>query len=74
MLHHGCSIRRLFAIEDPNIALYWISVWCALHLHATIDLVDELKSKDSRRQKPEGFQPDESTALTQISPYLRQQR
>lgn len=69
----GCSIRKLFAIEDPNIVLYWISVWSALHLHATIDLEDELKIKDSRRQKPEGLQPDESTAVMQISPYLRQQ-
>src|SRR4029077_8510057 len=35
---------------------------------------DQLKSKDSRRQKPEGLQPDENTAVMQISPYLRQQR
>jgi len=70
----GCSIRRLFAIEDPNIVLYWISVWSALHLHATIDLEDDLKSEDNRRRKTEGLQPDESTAVMRISSYLRQQR
>jgi hypothetical protein len=70
----GCSVRRLIAIEDPNIVLYWISVWSALHLHATIDLKDELKSKDSSRQRPEGLEPDESTPVMQISPSLRQQR
>jgi hypothetical protein len=70
----GCSIRRLFAIEDPNVVLYWISVWNALHLHATVDLEDELRGKDSRRQELQGLQPDDGAAVMRIDPYLRQQR
>ena len=70
----GYRIRRLFATEDPKIVLYWISIWNALHLNAIIDLEDDLKRRDSGRQRPEGLEPDDMAAFMKISPYLRQQR
>jgi hypothetical protein len=69
----GCRVRRLFAIEDPNIVLYWISVWGALHLQATINFEDELKTNDSNRRRANGLQPDEIAIAMNISSYLRQE-
>ena len=68
----GCSVRRLFATEDPRIALYWISVWNALHLGARIDLENELKSRDTAQRRVEGLQPEETRSAMRISSYLRE--
>jgi hypothetical protein len=70
----GCSVRRLFATEDPNIALYWITVWNALHLGAKIDLEDDLKRADTLPRRVEGLQPEETPSAMRISSYLRGQR
>jgi transposase len=26
-----CKVRRVFATEDPNVVLYWMSIWDSLH-------------------------------------------
>ncbi len=64
----GCKIRRVFATEDPNVVIYWISIWDALCFTVKIDLEEELPE---RRMEVEGITPQ---AAMRISPYLREQR
>ena len=64
----GCTVRRLFAAEDPNVVLYWISVWGTLHLGACIALEDDLAKLDQRSSRVEGIEPGKAM---KISPYLR---
>jgi hypothetical protein len=66
----GCKIRRVFTTEDPQVVLYWISIWNALHLHVRIDLETELLKVDQRVQKCEGIIPPKNRGML-ISPHLR---
>ncbi len=67
----GCSVRRLFARVDPNVVLYWISVWNTLHFNVKIDLEDELMQADQRASQVQGMPGDLNRRAMQISPYLR---
>jgi hypothetical protein len=69
----GCSVRRVFAAEDPNMVLYWISVWGTLYLSARIGLEDELPKLDQRASRAEGIVPNENSKTMRISSYLRNQ-
>jgi predicted DNA binding CopG/RHH family protein len=69
----GCNVRRLFATEDPNVVIYWISVWNTLHLHARVDLEDELRQRDQKSSRVKGITPNEDSKVMRISPYLRDQ-
>jgi hypothetical protein len=66
----GCQIHRVFAAEDPNVVLYWISIWGSLSLEARVDLEDELKRLDEKRAPLGGFSPDDAKSMG-ISSYLR---
>jgi hypothetical protein len=68
----GCRIRRLFAKEDPNVVLYWISIWNTLHLNIKIDLEDELIKMDEKSSRVQGISGANWKAM-QISTYLRNQ-
>ena len=67
----GCKIQRLFATEDHNVVLYWITLWRSLCLHVRIDLEVELLKVDQRSRRCEGIAPSESRRMMTISPYLR---
>ncbi len=69
----GCSFRRLFAREDLNVVLYWISVWNTLHFNVKIDLEDELMQADQRASRVQGMPGDLNGRAMQISGYLRNQ-
>jgi hypothetical protein len=68
----GCSVRRVFAAEDHNVVIYWISIWGTLNLTARIDLEPELKKLDQRSSRVAGLFPEEHRTM-QISSYLRSQ-
>jgi len=67
----GCNIRRIFAIEDPNVVLYWISIWNTLNFNVKIDLETELA--DQRSSRVEGMASVTDLKAMQISSYLRNQ-
>jgi hypothetical protein len=69
----GCSVRRLFAKEDPNVVLYWISVWNTLHFNVKIDLEDDLMQADQRASRVQGMPGSLNRKGMQISAYLRNQ-
>jgi 5-methylcytosine-specific restriction endonuclease McrA len=69
----GCSVRRLFAKEDSNVVLYWISVWNTLHFNVKIDLENELMQTDQRASQVRGMPGDLKRKGMQISAYLRNQ-
>ena len=69
----GCNVRRLFATENPNVGLYWISIWGSLHFNARIDLEDELRFLDQRSSRVEGIVPQENRVAMHIPLYLRKQ-
>lgn len=69
----GCNIRRVFATEDANVVLYWISIWGTLYLDARIDLEDELHKAEQRFSRVEGIAPQEDRGTMRVSPYLRNQ-
>lgn len=67
----GCSVRRLFAKEDPNIVLYWITIWDTLNLNVKLDLETELMKDDQRSSRVEGLPDAMNRKAMQISSYLR---
>jgi len=67
----GCSVRRLFAKEDRNIVLYWISIWDTLNLNVKIDLEGDLMKHDQRSSRVEGLPDAMNRKAMQISTYLR---
>jgi hypothetical protein len=67
----GCNVRRVFATEDPNAVLYWISIWGTLYFNARIDLEDDLRKLDEQHSKVEGIFPEQNGKAMRISPYLR---
>lgn len=67
----GCSVRRLFAREDPNVVLYWISIWGTLNLNVKIDLEGDLMKDDQRSSRVEGLPDATNGKAMQISSYLR---
>jgi hypothetical protein len=69
----GCNVRRLFAREDPNVVLYWISVWNTLNFNIKIDLEDELMLTDRRSSRVQGIPGVVNRGAMQISSYLRNQ-
>jgi hypothetical protein len=69
----GCNVRRLFATEDPNVVLYWISIWNTLNFDVKIDLEDELMRADQRSSRVEGVPTFTNRRAMRISNYLRNQ-
>jgi hypothetical protein len=69
----GCTVRRLFAREDPNVVLYWISIWNTLHFDIKIDLEGELMQADQRSSRVRGMPGAMNQKAMQISTYLRKQ-
>lgn len=67
----GIKIQRLFATEDHNVVLYWISLWRSLCLHVRIDLEIELMKVDQRSRRCEGIAPSENRRMMMVPPYLR---
>jgi hypothetical protein len=67
----GCKIQRLFAREDHNVVLYWISLWGSLCLHVKIDYESELRKADAQARRPQGIASSENHRLMAIPPYLR---
>jgi len=66
----GCKIRRVFVSEDPNVVLYWISIWGGLCFRVHIDLEVELLKKEPMLRACEGIVPQENRGM-QIPTYLR---
>jgi hypothetical protein len=44
----GCKITRVFVIEDPNVVLYWITIWNTLHLQALIIQKEEMSKASAK--------------------------
>lgn len=65
----GCRIKRVFTIEDPNIVLYWISLWESLHLHVRIDNEQTLLKAEPRWRRFAGITQLSEAML--VSTYLR---
>jgi hypothetical protein len=70
----GCKVRRVFATEDPNVVLHWMSIWDSLHFRVEIDLEDELRKLDQRSFRVEGMDRPENLRAMRIPPYLRGQK
>lgn len=66
----GFRIRRVFAAEDHNVVIYWISIWGTLNFTVHIDLEHQLEKLDQRSSRVTGLLPDEHRTM-QISEYLR---
>jgi hypothetical protein len=66
----GCNVQRVFATEDPNVVLYWVTVWGTLYFTVRIDLEDDLCTLDQRSRKIEGIDPQELRAGMRIPSYL----
>jgi hypothetical protein len=66
----GCRVMRVFPTEDPNIVLYWISIWNTLNLRVKIDLETELVRLDRQSRRAGGIIPPDNRAM-QVSKYLR---
>lgn len=69
----GCNVRRIFAREDPNVVLYWISIWNTLNLDVKIDLESELVRADQNSSRVEGIRGLTDRRTMRISTYLRNQ-
>jgi len=69
----GLIGSELFAREDPNVVLYWISVWHTLHFNVKIDLEDELMQADQRSSRVQGMPAELNRRAMQISASLRNQ-
>jgi hypothetical protein len=69
----GCNVRRVFAREDPNVVLYWISIWNTLRFNVKIDLEDDLMKADQRSSRVQGMAAEENRGAMQISASLRNQ-
>jgi hypothetical protein len=67
----GCKVRRVFAADDPNVVLYWMSIWDSLYFRVEIDLEDELLKRDQRSSRVEGIDLGENRKAMRIPPYLR---
>ncbi|HMJ60113.1 MAG TPA: hypothetical protein VK493_00060, partial [Bryobacteraceae bacterium] len=65
----GCKVTRVFVTEDPNIVLYWITIWGTLHMHVRIDLKAELQKV--RLSKFEGLPTGREKAGMKVPDYLR---